>query len=83
MIAAEEGDLLALQDAIKQEKDAINLRNDIGYAPLAHSAKHGHIEIAQHLIGAGAEIDAVTNANQTALFIACWANQLQVARLLI
>ena len=59
------------------------MKNDIGYTSLALAVKNGHTQIARILIKNGADVNALNNAEQSVVFIACWANKVELVTLLI
>lgn len=85
MIAAEEGDYETVHSFLQHSRDKseIDLKNDIGYSPLALAVKNGHKSLVKLLIQAGADVDSVNNARQTVLFIACWANKIDMVKILV
>mgnify|MGYP001597283359 CR=1 FL=1 len=85
MISSEEGDFEGVKKALTnlQKPQEIDLKNDIGYTSLALSVKNGHGNICKILIKHGANVNSVNNAEQTVIFIACWANQTDLVKLLI
>jgi uncharacterized protein len=85
MINSEEGDYEGVKKIIMAmtKSSDIDLKNDIGYTSLALSVKNGHSNVCKLLIKHGANVNSVNNADQTVIFIACWANQTELVKLLI
>jgi len=85
MISAEEGDLESVKTCLStlSKQSEIDLKNDIGYTSLALSCKNGFSPIAKILIKNGADVNALNNADQSVIFIACWANKADLVKLLI
>jgi ankyrin repeat protein len=60
-----------------------NPRTHNGVTPLHLAAKHGHLEIASFLIDRGADINAVSNQQWSALFFAVMNRRVHIAKYLL
>lgn len=87
LIAAEEGNLDEVKYYLTSMSDITELNSDKckdnGYSALALAVKNGHREVAKVLMWADADVNATNNAQQSVLFIACWANRVDIAKDLI
>ena len=54
-----------------------------GIRSLQYAAWHGHLQVADQLLSAGASINSPDMMGMTALHFAAWNNHLEVAELLI
>jgi uncharacterized protein len=66
--AAGDGDLETVKRLLKQGADP-NTFDDLGWTPLIHAAKRGHLAVVAFLLAAGAQVDArdEARAGNTAL----------------
>ena len=65
MIAAEEGDMETVKQSLNelQTEEDIDLKNDIGYSPLALAVKNGHEDIAHLLLTWGGNVNSINNVS--------------------
>ncbi|MBV7336786.1 ankyrin repeat domain-containing protein [Chloroflexi bacterium TSY] len=79
--AALNGDIQTVKRLVEHDPNLIHSRNPEGATPLSMAAG-GHIEIVKYLLDQGADITAV-GQDGTALHIAAWYGQLDIAALLL
>jgi ankyrin repeat protein len=82
--AAGDGDLEGVKRLLQQGADP-NAFDDLGWTPLIHAAKRGHVDLVACLLAAGAEVDArdEARAGNTALAEVAAECSLAMARTLI
>ena len=84
--AVESGDLARVQELLAVDPGLVSVPDDddqFDSLPLHLAARHGHFEITEALLDAGAEVDAVDSDRSTPLDVAALNNQLVVVDLLI
>jgi len=69
-LAAQDGDVEKLKDAVKKKKDSINAKDANGWQPLHEGARGGHLEVVKYLVENGADINSKTVGGGTALYYA-------------
>jgi len=69
--AAEEGDVVAIEQAIKEGAN-IDARDDINNTPLCNAAYHGHTNAIKALLKAGANVNVPGSTKYTALHTAAY-----------
>ena len=81
LLAAQQGDLAALNGALVRGADA-NAANSDGMTALMFAAQQGSVDCVQALISRGANLEAKREDGQTAEMLAQNANQFQIIRIL-
>lgn len=79
---AERGDVSAL-DALLKRHTNVDWRDSCDWTPLMKAALHGHLEIARHLLAAGAAVDAADQGGYTSLLLAASNNHADIISLLL
>ena len=77
------GDIARVGQLLEQDKMFANAAGDQGTPPLIMAVQNGFTEIAELLLGAGAEVDAQDARGFTALLWAVFANHRDLAELLV
>ena len=80
--AAERGDLAFVAKGLSQERN-IELRDEAGATLLHCSATGGHVDVAELLLNAGADVNAVKRNGATALHLAAAHGHKDMVRLLL
>jgi uncharacterized protein len=82
--AAADGDLEMVKRLL-QEGAAPNAFDDLGWTPLIHAAKRGHLDVVRCLLAAGAQVDArdAARAGNTALAEVAAECSLEMAKALV
>jgi hypothetical protein len=62
--AAARGDLAGVETELARNPGLARASNETGDTPLHQSARHGHLHVAQRLIAAGANVDAVRGVEE-------------------
>jgi len=62
-LAAQQGNMEALQTAVKKNKAAIKARDENGWTPLHEGARGGHIQVVKYLVENGADVNERTGEN--------------------
>lgn len=82
-IAADEGKLKTVRLLLEAGAD-VDMKNEVGFAPLHRAASGGHKVVCEELLDAGAEIDAKTKVGLTPLMLAARSDAaLEVTKLLM
>jgi prolyl 4-hydroxylase len=69
--AAQNGDVVALEAALKADKNAVHAKDENGWNPIHEAARGGHLDVVKALLNHGADINAKTDKDgSTALY---WA----------
>lgn len=72
-LAAQRGDVSALEEELKRAADAVHARDANGWTPLHEGARSGNLDVVKLLIEHGADVDAATHGQGgTVLW---WAKQ--------
>jgi len=72
-LAAQAGDLEALQSEVGKKKESVHVKDANGWTPLHEGARSGHLEVVRYLIDSGADANATTGSQgHTALY---WAKK--------
>jgi ankyrin repeat protein len=82
--ASGDGDLQAVKRLLQQGADP-NAFDDLGWTPLIHAAKRGHLDVVRCLLAAGAKVDARDEARvgNTALAEVAAECSLEMAKALV
>ncbi|HEV2547810.1 MAG TPA: ankyrin repeat domain-containing protein [Stellaceae bacterium] len=82
--AAGDGDLETVKRLLQQGAD-LNAFDDLGWTPLIHAAKRGHVDVVRCLLAAGAQVDArdEARAGNTALAEVAAECSLEMAKALV
>ena len=84
--AAKSGDVGTIKALLKSDPSLIDARDTDGSTPLHCATWKGHVDVAEFLVQAGADVNAV-NQNEhwgtTPLHAAAHANQVKIAQLLL
>jgi prolyl 4-hydroxylase len=72
-LAAQKGDMEALELAIQEDKDAVHAKDENGWTALHEAARAGHVNVIRKLVQHGADVNAkIDGDGSTALY---WAKQ--------
>eukprot|EP00438_Fugacium_kawagutii_P011109 Skav203180 [mRNA] locus=scaffold39:209403:212782:+ [translate_table: standard] len=82
IVASEAHDSVALEQLLQLPSDP-NLKDLQGRAPLHCAAGHGHVQVIQLLLEAGAQKDSTDEEGRTALWMAARNGHLEVVHLLM
>jgi len=77
------GDIARVGQLLEQDKMFANAANEQGTPPLILAVQNGSVEIAELLLGAGAEVDARDARGFTALLWAVFGNHRELTELLV
>lgn len=80
--AAREGDVMLLQEIVKENPELVNAQNEQGYTPLILAAYNGQLEMVKALIKNGADLDQ-SFTQGTAIHGAAFKGHLEVVKLLV
>jgi ankyrin repeat protein len=81
--AARLGKIDSVKIMLAAKPELINSRNETEATPLHSAAYNGQTEVAEYLLSAGADINALTNSGSTPLHGAAFYGHLEAAKLLI
>lgn len=82
-VAASQGNMTWISGYLDHHPRDIELRDKEGWTPLAWAASKGNIQLAQLLLGRGAEVDGRNRWGCTPLFLACAEGHVEIARALL
>ncbi len=74
-LAAQTGNIEALQSAVKNNKTAVKARDENGWTPLHEGARAGHIDVVKYLIENGADVNDKTGDGVKGGTVLFWAKQ--------
>lgn len=81
--AVRSGDLQKVGFLIGNNRSLLNEREDDGKTPLHHAIKSGLTEIAEYLIGEGADINLKDKENESPLHLAASLGNVEIVRMLL
>lgn len=81
--AAYNGHTAVVQTLLKHKKTEKDIRSNNGCTALIDAAKKGHIEIVEHLVAQGANVDIQDKEGETALMIAARQANLRLVQVLL
>lgn len=77
------GNLLGINEAIKQDGNCIYIRDNLGFTPLIEAILYGQYDTIRLLLNNGAEVNARNNNNWTGLMYASSNGRADIVHLLI
>jgi uncharacterized protein YozE (UPF0346 family) len=79
------GNLSLLKDCIEKEDFFVNApdHDDLSNTALMHAADYGHTELVEYLLSQDADVNAVNEAGQTALYFAVCDGDVNIVKMLI
>ena len=77
------GNLSGINDAIKQDGNFIDIRDNLGFTPLIEAILYGQYDTVRLLLNNGAEVNARNNNNWTGLMYASSNGRADIVHLLI
>lgn len=80
--AAREGDVMLLQEMVKENPELVNAQNEQGYTPLILAAYNGQLEMVKALIKNGADLDQ-SFTQGAAIHGAAFKGHLEIVKLLV
>ncbi|GAB1315768.1 B-cell lymphoma 3 protein [Madurella fahalii] len=78
--AVRNGDLEAVQKALRAVPEALTATNDQGMTPLSLAVLHGNLAIAKHLVSAGASVLPADNNGESLMCFAATTQQAAIIR---
>jgi ankyrin repeat protein len=73
--AAKTGDLQKVQELIKADPDAVNLKDNSGRTPLHWAARNDHLSVVRFLVENGADVNAEDNRGIIPLYYSVWLGE--------
>lgn len=70
--AAKTGDLQKVQELIKADPDAVNLKDNSGRTPLHWAARNDHLRVVEFLVKNGADVNAEDKRGIIPLYYSVW-----------
>ena len=81
--AARDGDVDAVRELLQANFQLARATDGDQRTPLHLAASHGHVEVGQHLLDAGADIEATEEDGETPLHFAAWRSQMEAGEFLV
>jgi ankyrin repeat protein len=79
---AREGDVMLLQEMVKENPELVNAQNEQGYTPLILAAYNGQLEMVKALIKNGADLDQ-SFTQGAAIHGAAFKGHMEIVKLLV
>jgi len=83
IFASREGHVHVARYLLDEKHADIETRTDMGWSPLMIASQYGQVAMIEFLCDRCVDIDAINNANNTALAIACYFAQIEAACMLL